>query len=109
MSVEKKNIREIFRTKVFERDKHQCKFCEISTDLDAHHITDRSKMPNGGYVLQNGITLCKKHHLMAEVYHLTEGRSYHPGFHPNELYRLVRSSLEEATSASKKLCQQKPK
>lgn len=28
-------------------------------DLDAHHITDRNEMPNGGYVPENGISLCK--------------------------------------------------
>lgn len=26
--------------------------------LDVHHITNRKMMPNGGYVKENGITLC---------------------------------------------------
>jgi len=54
----KKTIREHFRNEVLERDGNKCKFCPRTDSLDAHHITDRHDMPNGGYVKENGITLC---------------------------------------------------
>lgn len=57
-------------------------------------------MPGGGYVVENGITLCQeKCHPMAERYHAT-GVSV-PGFSPEELYDRIGSSLEAAVSASK--------
>ena len=58
-------------------------------------------MPNGGYVKENGISLCPEHHEMAEVYHST-GKAL-PGFSPQELYALVGSSREKAIRASNKL------
>jgi hypothetical protein len=41
----KQIIRQDFRIAVFDRDGHQCVFCEAKGNLDAHHITDRSLMP----------------------------------------------------------------
>lgn len=67
----KKAVRKAFRDSVFERDGHKCLFCEIAVDLDAHHIINRNLMPNGGYVLSNGATLCPKHHIDAESGALT--------------------------------------
>ena len=59
----KKKIREDFRNSVFDRDGHKCKMCgNPKAKLDAHHITDRSLMPNGGYVKENGIYLCEDLH-----------------------------------------------
>ncbi len=60
-------------------------------------------MPAGGYVLENGITLCTKHHLQAEKFHSTGGQVCESGFHPNDLYKLIDSSLLEAIISSKKL------
>ena len=91
----KKQIREAFRFAVFKRDKYQCVFCDCKVDLDAHHITDRNEMPNGGYVAANGITLCPEHHLAAENYH--QGLPTAPEFHPTQLYLKIGSSLELAT------------
>ena len=51
----KQKVREDFRNSVFERDGHKCKICGSNDKLDAHHITDRNEMPNGGYVKENGI------------------------------------------------------
>ena len=59
----KKLIRQKFSELVFKRDKFKCCFCNETNNLDAHHITDRHLMPNGGYIKENGISLCKKHHL----------------------------------------------
>lgn len=58
---DKKLIRQLFRSDVFARDKVACRACSVTAaevPLDAHHITPREEMPNGGYVVENGITLC---------------------------------------------------
>ena len=55
----KQQIREKFRKDVFERDGYKCVICGKSdVKLYAHHVTNRRQMPNGGYVKENGITLC---------------------------------------------------
>jgi predicted restriction endonuclease len=103
MKQQHKLLRAIFRNEVFTRDNFKCKFCEITTDLDAHHITDRHEMPNGGYTKYNGITLCPKHHLDAERYHITNGDEWVRGFHPNCLYDAIDSSYAKAYGESLKL------
>jgi len=104
MGKNKKMIREAFRNAVFERDEHQCKTCGEKSDiLDAHHITDRNEMPNGGYVAENGISLCPECHLKAEQYHISEKTEHYPDFHSNDLYNLINSSFEKAWKASEML------
>ena len=83
----KKKIRDTFRTSVFQRDKNTCQVCYKIHDnvdtLDAHHITDRSEILNGGYVKENGITLCDTDtgcHMKAEQFHL--GNEVEEGFSP---------------------------
>lgn len=51
----KKDIRKNFRDDVYKRDNYTCRNCttyygpdKAEEFLDAHHITDRSEMPNGG-------------------------------------------------------------
>lgn len=102
MSVTKKQIRETFRKEVFDRDSHKCRVCgEDQQCLDAHHITDRNLVPNGGYVKENGISLCPSCHLRAEEWHhLGEGL---PQYHPDELYKLINSSLELTIQKSEEL------
>ncbi len=95
-----KKLRKEFRENVFSRDKNKCKICGSSVDLDAHHITDRHEMPNGGYTILNGITLCPKHHKDAEYFHEHRGSGWKPGFHWNDLYKLIDSSYEKAYAAS---------
>jgi hypothetical protein len=70
-------------------------------ELDAHHITDRNLLPNGGYVKENGISLCQECHLKAEQFHST-GISY-PGYAPEDLYKKINSTIERAIEASQKL------
>jgi hypothetical protein len=57
-------------------------------------------MPNGGYVLENGISLCDDHHLIAEKFHITEGKEWHYGYHPADLYKKINSSKELAIKKS---------
>ena len=103
MSAKKKAIRDNFREAVFKRDKYKCVFCQCTTNLDAHHITDRNELPAGGYVLENGITLCPEHHQQAEVWHSTAGKDFVDGMKPDDLYKAIHGSRENAFLASKKL------
>ena len=96
-------LRKEFREGVFNRDNNRCKICNSNLPLDAHHITDRHDMPNGGYALSNGISLCSKCHIQAEQYHISDKQNFIKGFHPNDLYNLIDSSYEIAYSDSIKL------
>jgi 5-methylcytosine-specific restriction endonuclease McrA len=100
MSNTKKLVREAFRQAVFERDGHKCRMCGAVDDLDAHHITDRREMPNGGYVAENGISLCPKCHLRAEKFHMTDKKEWEPGYHPDELYAAIGASWDTAWEAA---------
>ena len=100
---QKQLVRLKFQEAVFKRDGHKCKFCNRTDNLDAHHITDRNELPNGGYVVENGITLCPEHHLMAELWHQTNGQEWHPGMRPLELYEKIGSNFDLAHEKSLKL------
>lgn len=100
----KQLIRQKFQDAVFSRDGNACKFCKATVDLDAHHITDRNEMPNGGYVKENGITVCPDCHLECEEFHITGGKEWVPGKHPDDLYRMIGSSHEIATKKSERKC-----
>jgi hypothetical protein len=93
----KKFIRAAFRDAVFMRDAFRCQMCD-NVAIDAHHITNRNEMPNGGYVPQNGISLCFDCHIKAEQFHST-GISY-PGYSPEDLYAKIGSSKELAEKKS---------
>jgi 5-methylcytosine-specific restriction endonuclease McrA len=104
----KKKIRQNFRDSCLKRDKYSCVICgkkansekEALSIFDVHHITDRNEMPNGGYVLENGITLCHDDHIKAEKYHSTGIAII--GFSPDDLYLKIKSSLSKAKDASEK-------
>lgn len=98
---DKKAIRRAFRQSVFQRDGYRCVVCgtkgqdrqekdEGLPDLDAHHITDRHEMPNGGYVKENGATLCGECHIKAESKEIP----------PEDLYEMIGSSYEKAYQAA---------
>lgn len=105
----KKDIRNQFRKDVFKRDNFKCIMCDFvhgtiegaAEVLDAHHITDRNQMPDGGYVKQNGITLCKNCHWKAEAFHRT-GQSIE-GYSPEDLYNSIGSSFEKAIIACERI------
>ena len=105
MSKEKKLIRARFRASVFDRDGFKCRMCghkpETVNELDAHHIIDRALIIGGGYVPENGISLCPICHMRAEQFHET-GRSF-PGYAPEDLFKKIGSSPEIAKKESKKL------
>lgn len=105
MSADKKKTREKFRNDVFSRDHNKCVMCGITgVPMDAHHITPRTEMPNGGYVKENGITLCNRSggcHELAEQYF--SSTLINQNYTPENLYLKIKSSLKEAISASNKL------
>lgn len=92
----KKDIRKNFRNAVFKRDKNKCVFCSSIENLNAHHITDRNEIPNGGYVLENGITVCEKCHLECEQFHISKGKTWIKGKHPDDLYKIIGSFSKSA-------------
>ena len=70
-------------------------------NLQVHHITDRRVMPNGGYVIENGIALCSICHIRAETEY-SVGMSF-PEYTRDNLYKVIESNYEKAVEASKKL------
>lgn len=59
----------LWRKSVFERDNYTCQVCFIKGgSLIAHHILGWSKYPEFRYLLNNGQTLCVKHHKETENY-----------------------------------------
>jgi len=59
--------RKQFREGVFARDDNRCVICGSTERLDAHHILERRLFgETQGYTLNNGATLCSKHHIEAE-------------------------------------------
>lgn len=57
--------RDEFREGVFKRDNHKCVICGKPAQ-DAHHIMEKRLFDNCGYYLDNGASLCGKHHIEAE-------------------------------------------
>lgn len=90
MSKKKKAIRKKFREIVFARDKNTCRVCGDPA-VDAHHIIDRNEMPDGGYILDNGISLCSNCHIKAEVFHSSGGTDHEEGFLPEDLQLIIQT------------------
>lgn len=102
MSQQKKKIRAIFRQETLARDRFKCKICGWDKDkerLDPHHITDRNDMPNGGYVKENGITLCPDCHIKAETFSSHKEEEWSP----DRLYHKIGSNYKLAIKKSEKL------
>lgn len=57
--------RDQFREQTFARDNYKCVFCD-SPAVDAHHIMERRLFSDSGYYLNNGASVCEKHHLLCE-------------------------------------------
>ena len=89
MSLAKKAIRNAFRAACLSRDGFKCRVCGGREPLDVHHIIDRSDAPGGGYTADNGITLCRPCHLLAERPH--RGLPAAAGYAVDDLRRLVAS------------------
>lgn len=55
-----------WRKEVYERDKFCCRWpnCGSRRKINAHHIKTWAHFPHLRYEINNGITLCKRHHDM---------------------------------------------
>lgn len=108
----KNDVRSAFRRAVFTRDRYRCVVCarqwsEADADpslgrINAHHITDRREFPNGGYVAENGVTVCDGQdscHWRCEAYHRTGGTAPEPGLAPSDLYAKIGSDITRALAA----------
>jgi 5-methylcytosine-specific restriction endonuclease McrA len=104
MSAAKKRIRRDAREAAFARDGHRCRVCG-DVGADAHHITPREEMPNGGYVAENLITLCSTCHEGAEAWLAGRGRDdmSDSAFRPTALYARIGSTYDRAVMASRNL------
>lgn len=89
-----KRWRKQFNEDCLKRDGNKCVFCNETEDLDVHHITDRHDMPNGGYTITNGITVCQEHHLKCEKW--DEWIVDLVLYKPDNLYMMIGSSYEQA-------------
>lgn len=58
------DLYKIFRDAVLKRDGNKCKYpgCKTKSKLQVHHIKKYASSPELELVVDNGITLCKKHH-----------------------------------------------
>lgn len=81
-----------FREKVFKRDRHECRFCDECVELVVHQITELDEIPNEYFIAENGISLCPDHQVEAEVYHISRGKRWVKGMHPDDLYAIIDSS-----------------
>lgn len=59
--------RDSFRESCLERDGYKCLECNISSNLSVHHVIERRLWDDGGYYIENGITLCDECHMKAEA------------------------------------------
>jgi 5-methylcytosine-specific restriction endonuclease McrA len=98
--VQLKELRRAFREAVFARDNNVCRKCGQPAS-DPHHIIDRSEIVNGGYVVQNGISLCADCHLKAEAQHSTGTPIL--GYSRADLFEIIGSSEEQARRAANRL------
>ena len=106
----KKAIRKVFRDAVFERANYNCQGSGCSfisskdkaeQDLASHHVQNRIKFENGGYVASNGIALCASCHIKAEWMEQNPGSDKYPEFSVDNLYAIIGSSLKKAILADK--------
>lgn len=115
-----KRWRKAFYQQCLKRDSFSCVLCgDANAELEVHHITPRTEMPNYGYSPSNGISLCSDCHKDAEKYLsfskiilgkdrylAAQANSWlvkYPDYSPEYLYSLIGSSYETAFEESKDL------
>lgn len=103
---QKKMIRANFRDAVFGRDNYRCRICGEPA-VDAHHIISRDIMPYGGYVKENGISLCEECHIRAEAAYSypidTIKIMVYSEYHASNLFKIINSDEALARKACERL------
>jgi len=59
--------RDEFRSKCLSRDQYKCVVCESTFNIVVHHVIERRLWPDGGYYMENGVSVCETHHLECEM------------------------------------------
>lgn len=59
-----KSLYKIWSRKIKERDNYTCQKCGKKTQLISHHIKNWKDYPQYRFYIKNGITLCRKCHLL---------------------------------------------
>ncbi len=77
-----------WKSKVSKRDRHICRICfKKEKRMDAHHIYPYLEYPEKRYSIDNGITLCFKHHVLVH-------NKYKDGsLTPEKLFKLINDDL----------------
>lgn len=57
-----------WRNEVYKRDNYTCQWpgCTLGKKINAHHIKTWANFPGLRYDVNNGITLCSRHHKMIQ-------------------------------------------
>lgn len=70
-----------WRTSIYERDDYTCQSCfERGKQLHPHHILYKSEFPSLIFLIENGITLCKKCHDNVHFYDTVNKEQYKKKF-----------------------------
>ncbi len=97
---QKQMVRARFKTAVFDRDRARCVVCNMKAH-DAHHIIPRTEIAGGGYVVENGVSLCFACHRCAEYY--CEATGQPAGYSPANLFHLIGSSERQARETAERV------
>lgn len=91
-----------FKASVFSRDNNTCQGCSkrfdggTETFLKAHLITPSSEMLTTGYVIENGISLCKATCLKkAQEYYVSNKTRWYDNFLPEALYKRIKENKKD--------------
>jgi len=63
----KTKLLQLWSKEVRERDQNKCCICGRKEHLNAHHILEKKLFPEYALCLENGITLCAKHHSFSHL------------------------------------------
>lgn len=114
----KKKCHEAWRSYIFTRDRHACRWYERPVHegcLDPHHIFHKSRYGVLRYDVRNGITLCRKCHSYIGFGGEREFEIFFQDNYPDEwaylvgerknIFKMSRVELEEKLMELEKLCE----
>ena len=63
----KAKLLQLWSKNVREHDNNKCCICGRTEHLNAHHILEKKLFPEYMFCLENGVTLCAKHHSFSHL------------------------------------------